>query len=156
MGLLKFVFLLAPAVAITACDNPVSPGGLVGTWVTPAESLSPRGSFTRELTFSRSGQYVAAFRSRGVYGLVRPDSVDSYTLSYGSYTLDGNTLRQVQDSVVGWDLVSGRYKQTGLWFYIEGPPTDPVISLTLNSLVLRFRVNPGNGYVEVQQVYYRR
>lgn len=159
MTLLKSIFTVVAPLVVIACGSEVlapAPAALTGTWLTVAELLQPTGSFTRKLVFSPSGRYTSTIESRGVYAGVPSDSVISYSSEYGAYTLTGNTLRLVQDSAKGWDLLGGSWRHVGPpGIYIEGPPSDPVVEVSQSRLVLRYQVNPGNGYVPVKAVYYR-
>jgi hypothetical protein len=70
--------------------------------------------------------------------------------------LSGDTLRFAQDSSRTWDYLTGTYFHAGPpGMYFEGPPTDPIVELTPAHLTLRYSVNPGNGYMQVTEVFDR-
>lgn len=160
MPLNKSTLAFVVSIAVTACGSEAlvapSPAALTGTWLTTVQPTQPRGSFVRKLEFFATGRYVSRGESRGTYAGVPSDSVISYTSNYGAYTLAGDTLRLVQDSAKGWDLLTGSWTRLGPpGIYIEGPPTDPIVEVSRSQLILNYQVNPGAGYIEVRDSYYR-
>jgi hypothetical protein len=133
-----------------------SPDGLTGRWSADPMPLSPTGQLFRTLEFSADGRFVRTSIMRGVYAQQPAGAVASTISVYGKYSLARDTIRFVQDSLRGWDYMSGEYVQIGPGgVAIEGPPTDPAVELTPTHLTLRYMVNPGAGYVPVVEDYSR-
>jgi hypothetical protein len=150
--------VLAVGAGIACRTDLLAPSSeaLAGHWSRTPEPLSPSGQFFRTLEFTTDGRYVATTASRGVYAQLPADAIGSITRAYGTYVLDGDTLRSASDSVRSWDYLTGTHLQVGSpGVYIEGPPTDPVVELTRTRLTLRYMVNPGAGYVPVVEEYLR-
>lgn len=154
--LLLAILLVGGGIACRADLLSPSSQAIAGRWLRAPAPQSPAGTYVRTLEFTVDGHYVVTGAFRGVYAALPVDSVGSIMHEYGSYVLDGNTLRFTQDSLRSWDYLSGSYFHAGPQGpSIEGPPTDPSVELTSIRLVLRYSVNPGAGYVTVTDTYDR-
>jgi hypothetical protein len=143
-----------------ACDGiPLAPSqaSLIGRWSTKPEALRPSGYLSRTLEFSHDGQYVSHVAARGVYPQLPADSVGSWSRAYGSYVLRRDTLLFALDSLRSWDWMTGEHFETSFTrgIEIEGPPTPPVVTVTRTRMVMRYLINPGNGYAPVVMEYFR-
>jgi hypothetical protein len=130
---------------------------IAGRWRGAPVSLSPPGQYFRILEFTEDGHCVTTSELRGVYAQLPADSAGRITHAYGTYILVGDTLHVHQDSLWTWDYLGGTFVQIGpsSGIDIEGPNTDPIVELTATRLTLRYFVNPGDGYEQVTDRYYR-
>ena len=159
MSSIRVLLSMLVVGASVACAEKLtapSPDGLTGRWSAEPMPLSPTGQLFRSLEFSADGRFVRTYVMRGVYAQQPADAVGSMVRVFGRYSLARDTIRFAQDSLRGWDYMSGEYSQIGSGgVSIEGPPTDPAVELTATHLTLRYMINPGAGYVPVVEEYTR-
>jgi hypothetical protein len=129
---------------------------LVGRWRAAPMALQPSGEYLRRLDLANNGRYVRTGTFRGVYPQLPADAIASISREYGRYVYENGVLRFSQDSVRSWDYLTGEQFHAGPGgMSIEGPPTDPAVEIMPDRLILRYMVNPGGGYVPVQEEYFR-
>jgi hypothetical protein len=146
-------------MAGTACHTDLfysASDPIVGHWRAAPMAQQPSGEYLRTLDLSVDGRYVRTGAFRGVYPQLPADAIGSISRSYGRYVYEAAQLRFSQDSVRSWDYLSGEDFYAGPGgMPIEGPPTIPTVELTPDRLILRYMVNPGAGYVPVEEEYFR-
>lgn len=146
-------------VAATACHTDLfysASDPIVGHWRAAPMAQQPSGEYLRTLDLAVDGRYLRTGTFRGVYPQLPADAVASVSREYGRYVYQNDELRFSQDSVRSWDYMTGDHLSVGSGgMSIEGPPTVPTVELTADRLILRYMVNPGAGYVPVQEEYFR-
>jgi hypothetical protein len=103
------------ALVALACDNqPVAPkvvSPLVGDWVAPTENLHPKGTMTRRLGISESGEFTFRTDMFGIYPGQNPSYLSAYTRMTGTFTIDGDKLVLTATRVATWDSFYGAGSQ---------------------------------------------
>src|SRR5438105_13293246 len=110
MRLVMSVGCLVMGVVAAACRDstaPTAPSALVGAWMAPRETLRPSGSMTRYLGFSEDGTFVYTVNSYGIYGGSTPGQLSAYTITTGSYQVDGDRIALTAKRVTTWDSFYG-------------------------------------------------
>lgn len=155
---IRWAAAVAAVAVMVGCSDLLEPTPelLAGTWRNVPDTDPSLANLQRTIAFSVDGSYVVDAWSGPSSMTDPPDSVGWRNTVFGTYSLRGATLTLAQDST------NGRNGQGGTWHYgkpagmdVEGPPTDPVVRLTTDRLVLTNKVNPGAGYVTVVATYDR-
>jgi hypothetical protein len=109
MRLVMSVGCLVAGIVVTGCRESTAPtrSALVGAWMAPRETLRPSGSMTRNLGFSENGTFVYTVNSYGVYGGNSPGQLSAYTITTGTYQVDGNHVALTATRIATWDSFYG-------------------------------------------------
>jgi hypothetical protein len=145
------------ALTLAGCsDDFLAPraAALAGTWRLETDASLSGNSW--QTIFTADGQVTTTWTSRGGYAGVPADSVTSYSIMFGHYSVTSGRLHESEDSTLAWDQAVGFSRRIGSPLYVEGPPTDSDIHVTRNQLVLENEVNAGAGYTRVRRVFDRQ
>ena len=150
------VLVLASAIA---CASPTvsDSSSLNGTWRTAPENASPRGWYSRSLTFGADGAFTSEFRSYGVYAGQPRDELSGYQRTEGTYRVAGQRLIFEPQRLVSWDRFYGANSpETISEPYPYGSIFDDARYVVLGSqLSLRYTTYPADAPVATLLVFTR-
>jgi hypothetical protein len=117
--------------------------------------LHPTGTFTRTLSFADDGTFQYTGNTYGIYPGNNAGQLSAYTVTKGTYVVDGDRLTMIATRQITWDS-----------FY--GPDSQPVeqavnqsffdqahFTLINNALVLNYLTYPADAPVATTLAFFR-
>lgn len=149
----KWLSLVMIAVACSD-STAANSNSLVGQWRSEVESLRPRGTMRRFLSFSESGTFTSVVDSYGAYG-GPSNELTSYSRITGNYEVDGDRVVLTATRIATWDSFYGKTSPETVRDVDTTLFDQARFTILLNRLVLNYVTYPADAAVPTTQSYFR-